>query len=277
MRNVLVVVALLFMASSASAASCDPPPGLDAALRGKRILMFGDFHGTNEIPDFVGRVACALEAEGRSVLVGLEFPRSEQAKIDSFLMSAGTADDKSILTAGPFWNSKAQDGRRGTAMVRLFDTLRAVKQGHPTLSVIAFDTSATPNEDSGKPRDIAMADDFRRAFDAAPAGTIGVVFVGSLHDTRTEAPNGVKPMVEQLERNGDTLALTEGDAGGTAYNMQSDGAGLHAKNPTACGGGNPEVPSIVLNETRLRNFRWDGCFFVGPVTASLPISASAGQ
>jgi hypothetical protein len=47
--------------------------GLDAVVKPGALVLLGEIHGTNEIPDFVGDAACAGARKGR-VHVGLELP-----------------------------------------------------------------------------------------------------------------------------------------------------------------------------------------------------------
>ena len=87
--------------------------GLDALIKSGAILWFGEIHGSEESPRFVGDVACRAAAAGH-VQVGLEIAGDEQARIDRYLRSAGSPADRAALLDGPFWHQ--HDGRSSTGM-----------------------------------------------------------------------------------------------------------------------------------------------------------------
>ena len=59
-------------------------------LPGGHLLLFGEMHGSIEAPALIADVACHLSLSG-DVTIGLEIPATEQAQIDDYLASAGTA------------------------------------------------------------------------------------------------------------------------------------------------------------------------------------------
>src|SRR5260370_21328477 len=71
--------------------SCSSPiAGAKEALAPGTLLLLGEFHGTSEIPQFVGDLACEASLGKSGVHLGLEIPREEQLRIDSSLASSGT-------------------------------------------------------------------------------------------------------------------------------------------------------------------------------------------
>jgi hypothetical protein len=110
-----------------------------ARLRGPRtVALFGEVHGTAEIPALFGRIVCNVAA-AHEVLVGLEIPRDQQPLIDAFLASDGGAAAQAALRAGSFWHSAWKDGRSSQAMWALLEQLRAWRAAGARLSVVAFD------------------------------------------------------------------------------------------------------------------------------------------
>src|SRR6056297_2293528 len=59
--------------------------GVDPLLVPGTIVMLGEIHGTVEIPAFVGDLACHGLVRGHRVLLGLEYPASEQADLETYL------------------------------------------------------------------------------------------------------------------------------------------------------------------------------------------------
>ncbi|WAS91908.1 hypothetical protein [Nannocystis punicea] len=58
-------------------------------------------------------------AQGRPLVLALEIPTTEQARIDRFLASSGDAAARAELVSGDFWTFPMQDGRRSQATVDL--------------------------------------------------------------------------------------------------------------------------------------------------------------
>lgn len=56
---------------------------LEQAMGERRVLMFGELHGTVEAPELLARFVAFLRARGRQVVVALELPHTEQALLDS--------------------------------------------------------------------------------------------------------------------------------------------------------------------------------------------------
>lgn len=74
-----------------------------SAIRGKKLILFGEIHGTREIPELVTKVLPNLAIN----TLFLEIPVDQQPFIDAFL-AAGT---KESLATIPFYASPALDGR----------------------------------------------------------------------------------------------------------------------------------------------------------------------
>lgn len=80
-------------------------PAIDELARHPGPLVFGEIHGTNEIPACVGAIVRRATSAGRTVQLCLEMPPS------------ALGDDRSW-----FWHS--HDGRSSVAMADLIDTAR---------------------------------------------------------------------------------------------------------------------------------------------------------
>src|SRR4051812_13115641 len=65
-----------------------PIPGLAPHLEQGHIVWFGEMHGTEESPRFVGDAVCEAAHLGR-VQLGLEVWETEQGRLDRYVRSAG--------------------------------------------------------------------------------------------------------------------------------------------------------------------------------------------
>lgn len=148
---------ILTALSPATAASkplvCTTPKGLPRS----QILIFGEIHGTNEAPAFVGEQACALARDGSKVIVALEIPKSQQPRIDKYLDSSGSSNDQSDLLSGKFWLRKDQDGRSSVAMFKLIERARTIRNSGGQISVLAIDHTINNSRDEGMAASIRQA------------------------------------------------------------------------------------------------------------------------
>ena len=123
------------------AACAHAPPQQQGAL-----VIYGELHGTNEIPAYFGDVV-EKAAQSRRVHVGLELPGER----------------------GPIWTDPFQSGRTSVAMRKLIQRLRAL----PNVDLFWFDSTAPD-------RDGAMADNISAERAKAPHD-LYLVLVGNLH------------------------------------------------------------------------------------------------
>ena len=174
--GLLPLVAVLSMPLLATEPAAPMRQLLEAAT-GHRVLLVGEIHGTAEVPALVADLADALAAE-EPLVVGLELPRDEQKRIDAFLDSAGTGEDRAALLAGKFWTRDYQDGRSSLAMLELLERLRQLRLRTP-IEVLALDQVGAAVAD-GDARDQAMAEGLSAALKAQPKAR-ALVLAGNFH------------------------------------------------------------------------------------------------
>src|SRR6185436_16553518 len=99
-RPMALALVVLSVVPVSIGASADPPrpaqttidcgseiPGLAEVLKQTRFLVFGELHGTEEIPFFFGQAVCQSASSGDQIRVALEIPVTEQPRIDAYLRS----------------------------------------------------------------------------------------------------------------------------------------------------------------------------------------------
>ena len=175
----------------AKAHTCGAPiSGLDDIARPDRIVLFGEWHGTREIPAFVADAVCQA-AGGGPVLLGLEISRSEQSRIDAYV--ASPAGDRAALLEGPFWHREFQDGRSSAAMADLIEHVRALRASGRDVRVLAFDVD---DDARGPDRDAQMAKRILDAHAESPTDRL-LVLAGNVH-TRTTVGTPWNPAFEPM-------------------------------------------------------------------------------
>jgi hypothetical protein len=175
----LVASAVLYpRTGTASGAIVCQPAGLSPLLAPGQILLLGEIHGGVEGPALLGEAACAATLDSGTAVVALEVPVQEQARLTAFLDSDGSAEARTALLGGPFWQRSYQDGRSSLAMLALLDHLRLLRSAGHDVRIFAFDEKPSA---PGQVRDDAMAAALIAAVEAAPAGAVFLAFAGNVH------------------------------------------------------------------------------------------------
>ena len=218
----MIAATLLLALSGATAPSCAPIAGAAPllAMPQRRAFIFGELHGTIEIPALFGDLVCLAAAEG-PVIVGLEMPESSQAALDSWLASDGGVAAQASLLADSFW--RLGDGRSSAAVLALLGRVRELRAAGRQIGLLAFVPSVYGGA-TQTPYEQAMAANWRRALAAAPGARL-LVLVGSVH-SRTAPYRDFEPAGMHLPR-AETLTFGPLTVGGSAYNCQPDGCGPH--------------------------------------------------
>lgn len=138
------------------------------------IVIVGEIHGTNEVPEWVAEVASELLEGGLAVTLALEIEREEAERIGEFVDSSGADADRAALLAGPFWSSGYQDGRRSAAQMELLDRVRRFRAAGHRIEVALLDSAAVRGT---RERPEHMA----RSLLATPADRVVLAVVGNVH------------------------------------------------------------------------------------------------
>jgi hypothetical protein len=221
-------IALLLLAACAHAAASGPvQPG--------KLIVFGEVHGSNEIPRFFGDLVDDAARRGMPVHVGLELSGRD----------------------GPVWTASFQSGRTSEAMAQLIERLDAMK-----VPIFWFDSE-------GPDRDGAMATNISAERRKAP-GDLYLVLVGNLHARKKPGapwdPNVRWMAVRLAESEPEVITLDVRYRAGTAWICQSNSP--EACKPTTLQGSPAPTAAGVALAPQPEGY--DGTFDVGTLTASLP-------
>lgn len=257
--RLLLLVALAACGGRQKTHTCERPiGGLDGYVKPGAIVWFGEMHGTEESPRFVGDAACQAAKRGR-VQLGLEIPDTEQPRFDRYLASKGTDADRDALIAGPFWQQA--DGRSSAAMVALVERVRVLRNAGAKIDIVLFD-------DPREGRDEAMAKMVMKLRDAS---SIFVALSGNVHSRRTKDTRWDPDLVPTVAH------LVAAKLPVTTFNVSAGGGTMWV-----CMGGPDEEPSCGEHPNSddgpgtawtlgpPRDDAHDGVYFVGPTKASFP-------
>lgn len=200
-------------------AACLTGDAIDPPLRTAPLVVFGELHGTRELPALVGDYLCFRVGQGEALTLALELPQEEQALLDAAVRSA---EGERALLAGRFWSRPQQDGRSSAAMLALLGRVRALREAGATLEVLALDAGGR-----GSARDAAMAERLRAHRVEHPDQPI-VALVGNVHARRVPG-NPIDPeyrslAVQLADLAPLTLDVRHGD-GGQFWGCRPEGCG----------------------------------------------------
>lgn len=258
----------LTLAGPAAADDCREVAGLEALLQPSSVVLVGEMHGTHEMPAAVSEIVCQALAAKLQVTLALELPQDDQALLDTYLASAGTASDRAAFLTSPFWSSQNQDGRASVAMLRLIDDSRKRRQAGLDLEVVLLDRPQAMQQ-----RDRVMADRLIEAVEAAP-DRFFVALMGNLHNRVSQGSGRLGVFSAQALPTTVVTSLLATYSGGSAWICTEDGCGAH----DLAGKPSDAMPRTVTLGSRSNHY--DGTLFVGAITAASPAKeapAAAGD
>ena len=246
-----------------------PILGLGKLGRAGNVVLLGELHGTQQVPHFVAQSACQIVTQGIPVTVGLEVPDMNQEALDTFLHSAGQEQDWSKLMASPFWRSPYPDGRNSEGIAYLIEDLRKLRSQGLDVNIFAYDRP--PLE--GDKREEYMA---HKVLEVANVSSKRVLLVlsGNLHPRQIKGlpwDSSYRPMGERLaEQLQGVVSLDIAYKDGSAWICAMD-----AQQKLDCGvkpakGKDNGDRYFVQLFGGVSKLGYDGVYYVGQVTASLP-------
>lgn len=270
---------------------CSEPVGWDKiAERDPRFVVFGELHGTQQAPAFVGRLACNLASKGQRILVAVELSAADDQKLQDAWKQPVALFEKSLSKMG--WRGRS-DGVASEAMFAMLVRLHNLKaQGFP-VDVVAFN-GPKDGEKSQRfadlpgqgPHEAEQADNIAQASNASDYDRV-LVLVGNFHARMGAVTwRGVQfdPMAKRLALYGTTLSLNMRYAEGTSWNCVLKPSTTQNDKPVTddaldCGNhvtrGSPDLgphPFIELSAASGASqvADYDGFFWVGRISGSPP-------
>lgn len=271
---------------------CTAPDGwADVVARDPDYVVFGELHGTNEAPAFVENLICAEAERGQRVLLAVEHSSWQNAAWQDAWSLPHDAFRQALPGLG--WR-KREDGVASEAMWRLVLAAHALKDSGAAIDIVAFngardDAQRTRfRELPGQgPHEAAQAENIAEAAGRKPYDRV-IVLVGNLHAENAPLSIGgpeFEPMAVRLRRYGSVVSLGMRHAGGESWSCQlppetklapgqrvtDDMIECAAFRGGAEGASDKGSHIAVddLSDPQLSR-RFDGIFWVGPITASPP-------
>ena len=242
-----------------ASAHCSAPEGLDK-IAGAKVVIFGDYHGTNEIPEFFYNAVCATNVlQNDTLVVGLELP-TEFNKIFEPSNEPTAAAAIAKLRKHEFWNVMG-DGRHSAAMLSLTEKLLALSYSDRRVKLVGLGNKHVNTEGAELLMSRLPSSESARA----------LVLIGNAHARTQIIPvYNIKPFGATLRENGvDVLSLNIATSGGEAWLCKTrDTCGPTPVPVTK----NDLRPGIQLNGCSA-NCSFHGTYFIKNLTVASPAHA----
>ena len=229
------------------------------------MIVFGEVHGTNEVPELVTAVTYELAKEGARILMALEVLDLLNGELADFV--AGTTSVDRFLAGEVFWNRPfaRQDGRSSRAMLRLLQDVREYRNRGLMIDPRGIDSVVR----SARDREASMALNLRTLVANLPYDHV-VVLTGRRHARRTPRflGFGPRPMASHFHR-GELLLVRISFRGGSSWHCPRRGAcGIYDLPAVRDGRPLNRVHLMPPNQRRVRGF--DAEIVLASATASPP-------
>lgn len=151
-----------------------------AAAGDSRVIVLGETHGTQEIPELVAVLVEQYSAQGPLVLA-LEMERTEHDALSRYLASDGAAAARDELRLRPYWSiaDDSNDGRRSVDMLDLIESMRELKRAGRDVAIAPYDLPPGAYRDT-EARERSMASYLHWIQEALPRGRM-LVLTGNVH------------------------------------------------------------------------------------------------
>lgn len=236
--------------------------------RDKSLLVIGEMHGSREAPALMAALGYHF-AQAGPVLIGLEVPVQEQARLDAFLASNGDAAARRDVLAGTYWQvpRERSDGRRSEAMFGLLERVRVLRADGCAIRLMAFDD--VDFYGAGRDRDALMAARLRELRLAHPDTTM-LVLTGNYH-ARLVPPDHVIINDIRTDDVRKPMAGYLGDLGVVSINLRAHDGAAWACIAGSCGKKLLQTAiSTEHDDGRVQSRRLDGPHAAYHVEVTLP-------
>ncbi len=217
---------------AASTPNCAAIDGADTVLADKNLsfLVLGELHGTAETPAIFADLVCLATLKRGKVVVGVEFPVSDQPAVDAFMTSNDVKAARSELLKSWVW-AKSEDGRGSIAMLGMFERLRGyVRSGSVSRVLAMLSTKFVVSEDYERRMAQPLLDAQKQD------SKLTLVLVGNAHARLVKSNWGPKPywpMAYWLPQK-QTVTLNTIDNGGSSWNCIGEGVDADGKPNIVC-------------------------------------------
>ncbi|MCP4984964.1 MAG: hypothetical protein GY928_02520, partial [Colwellia sp.] len=163
---------LFVFSSFVNAQNCNKVPSqLKKLITPDNILLFGEMHGTKEMPENFFDVICVASESEKQINIGIEAPSELTKDIQSFIHTSNNSDLNMEFLKHKFWSGEHQDGRASQAMLVLIKKIRTLNLINKNIDIFTFDHEVPK-------RDKLMASTFKANIDPTK---VTLALTGNIH------------------------------------------------------------------------------------------------
>lgn len=277
---------------SSTASGCAVPEGwMEIASLNPKYVVFGELHGTQEAPTFVGNTLCGLAMSRERLLLAVEHSSFDNDKLQAAWLLPTDKFRRVLPSTG--WEGR-DDGVASHAMFAMVVRAHELSQRGLPIDIVAFNGPRDAAQrakwahlPSQGPHEAAQAENIHIAGSAKPYDRV-LVLVGNLHAEKQSVDMGsgaFEPMAMHLGKLGRMVSLNMRYADGYSWSCQLradfvvQGAGPIpdeaidcAKHPQRGESDLERLPFINVDRglATTGSSNYDGFFWVGPISASEP-------
>ncbi|MDF2637455.1 MAG: hypothetical protein K0R64_439 [Novosphingobium lindaniclasticum] len=298
---ILLVLSALTLAMAAGASmawadepavtTCSLPEGwAEIARRQPRYVVFGELHGTQQSPAFIGNLACALASRKQRVLVAIEQNARDNAALQDAWRLPTARFGQALRLVG--WIGR-KDGIASEAMFGMVVHLHALKTTGLPIDIVAFNSDSAqekhfPHLAGQGAHEAAQAENIHAATIRGRYDQV-LILVGNVHARRARHGEGAGSfdfMAARLAALGRVVTLNTRYAAGTAWNcLAKPGVTFTPGHPPPsdaieCGNHSVKSNSDLKRAPFIGlgafpgeepDTRYDGFFWLGPISGSPPL------
>jgi hypothetical protein len=153
------------------------PQELESMLLAGSLVLVGEMHGTNEMPQAFSDIVCTSLKTGIQVNIGLELLPKNQKSINAFINSDGSQAEILKMVSTGHWVDDWDDGRDSLAILGLLEDIRTWKSAKLNFSLFYFDSTQ-------EHRDREM---FKLTTSHIEPRSINLIFTGNLHAKKSHS------------------------------------------------------------------------------------------
>ncbi len=259
---------------------------------GLELIVFGELHGMNEAPQFVGDMLCHDIVQNGNTVLALGYSKNMRADIDTYLAEPDEIKALTAILSTDNWSAGLQDGRTSQAMFGLITIVKQLQaKGYDAELALFISENNGVARDPNVSRSVYaqrhekdMADNLIKIVKANISnGKRGhvIALVGNVHARRGmgKFTNPPYDLMAKFLPEKSTLTINNNYTAGTSWNC----VGNSETNEIDCGvHENGSYLADVFKTNGLPNMEralhsfgenkkgYDGYYFIGKSTASLP-------
>ena len=264
MYKLFTIIILLFSgySSTTMAQQCNSiPDGITKLFKSGNVVLFGEVHGTKEMPEHFFDVVCNANKTNKKIKIGIENSYKLTSILQQFINAKNLDDSINQLMKTKFWSKEYQSGRSSVDMLELLKSIRKLNLDSNNIEIFSFDHQGGGHQEGYREQLIVGS-----IFKHVDKNTLMLVLTGNIHSRITHG----RPWDESAKNVG-ALLKEKYNATHSVYLKSSGGDGWICTpecKVQKLNGSPIDVNKIFVKSDGVNKHNWN--WHIGEVSASLP-------